>query len=307
MNAARTLSQHPSRKASRAGSIRRRSLYLALLCGLTHAASAWAAAPADASPGGIDFDSAFFNGTGGDDHVDLSRFDRGPVVLPGLYTVDVTVNDSRWQGQESFTFRVPKDQPDANAVPCFTHDMLETWGVNLAKVQQDRAQQAGSKTPAAMPAGLVCAPLSTLVPDAKADFDVSALSMHISIPQLYMNRRHGNWVDPSQWQDGVDAGFADYSFSADTNRSRKMENYIYIRQRLTNRLRGSHVADYQFHVARKVIRNAVSVNLRCQAIQHAHRVPRLQQTIRKVRANKSRAARNQNLLAHEIATSFAVG
>jgi outer membrane usher protein len=219
MNAARTLSQHSSRKAVRAGLIRRRSLCLAVLFGLAHTASAWAAAPADASPGGIDFDSSFFNAGGGDDHVDLSRFDRGAVVLPGVYSVDVTVNDNSWQGQETLTFRVPKGQPDANAVPCFTRDMLVAWGVDLAKVQQDSAQHTGTKTPLTMPAGPVCAPLSTLVPDAKADFDVSALSMQVSIPQLYMNRRHGNWVDPSQWQDGVNAGFADYSFSADTNRS----------------------------------------------------------------------------------------
>jgi len=230
MNAVRTLIHYDLRHHTTAPwSLRPRSLCVAVLLGLGHVTSAWAAAPggaaSGAAPENVQFDSSFFKGSGGDNGVDISRFDRGAVVLPGVYSVDVNINKGAQQSQNTITFKAPQGQAaDANAQPCFTRDMLTQWGINLAKVTQYRLQHPNQMAHALPTTAPVCAPLDTLVPDASATFNVSSLSMQISIPQLYLNKRHGNWADPSQWQTGINAGFADYNLSANTNRGHAYNN-----------------------------------------------------------------------------------
>ena len=223
MNAALTSSRHDLRRhTTSAWPLRHRALCIAVLLGLAHVTTAWAAAPAsaavDAGSEDMEFDSSFFKSSGGSDGVDISRFDRGAVVLPGVYSLDVNVNKGAWQGKNTLPFQAPKGQANANAQPCFTRDMLVQWGIDLTKVTQYRLRHPALATHALPTSTPVCAPLSALVPDASASFDASSLSMQVSVPQLYLNKRHGNWADPSQWQTGLNAGFADYSFNANTNR-----------------------------------------------------------------------------------------
>lgn len=188
------------------------------LCAAALAAAIWggpvhAEAPAAAavSPSEVDFDSSFLMGGGAG--LDVSRFDKGNVVLPGEYSVDVVVKDG-WSGHRNVTFKAPN--ANVNAEPCFDKSMLTLFGVDLARVQAE-ARKSGHAVPSPSDT-LECGTIATYVPGASASFDAGEQRLDISVPQIYLLRNAKDSVDPSQWQHGIDAGLLNYDFSSYNSR-----------------------------------------------------------------------------------------
>jgi outer membrane usher protein len=189
---------------------------LAAACGLALAAAmgwphpAWAAAAAaegatadaSASAGFADFDRSMLPGAG-HDTADLSRFEHGNPVLPGVYNVDVYLNKN-WVGRMDVRFAAPS--PGANAVACVSSEML------------DRMSMAPAKANAAAAAKLLspsdCVTLGELIPGATLSFDMADLRMDASVPQAYMNQRPRGYVNPASWDAGVPAFLLNYNFDS---------------------------------------------------------------------------------------------
>ena len=82
--------------------------------------------PGRNSKGGFaDFDPSMLSG-GSHHAIDLSRFEKGDVVLPGIYNLDVFLNRS-WVGRINVRFAAPK--AGANARPCITPRMMKRLGL----------------------------------------------------------------------------------------------------------------------------------------------------------------------------------
>lgn len=191
---------------------------------------------AEASDAGatVQFDTTFLR-TDAKQTVDVSRFARGNMVQPGVYSVDLWVNDVRVARQD-VRFVATRDGQSAHA--CFSRQMLETLGVDFAKV----GAAAGAKLPepesteateaaardthvaaaasadatagkqSAEAAGAdECLDLAATVPDAAVDFDFSEQKLTLSVPQKYMRNAARGYVPPDMWQNGVNAGFVSYN------------------------------------------------------------------------------------------------
>jgi outer membrane usher protein len=200
--------------------LRRSKIATAIVLALSggHALAATAATDSDttqsatvapAAPQDMEFDSSFLVGESAKS-VDLSRFEHGNVVLPGVYAVDVTVVDGATQRRD-ITFRA---QPgEASAVPCFDRAMLTDFGVDWGKLAQALSKDGKPVDPASILAqGPLCASdLSTVIPDSTVQYDAAEQQMQVGIPQAYMSRSARGWVDPSQWDNGVTAATLAYN------------------------------------------------------------------------------------------------
>ncbi|WP_266171118.1 fimbria/pilus outer membrane usher protein [Dyella subtropica] len=186
----------------------RRALMPALILSAL-ATPAYAADPAagpavePASPGGISFDTSFFP-AGMAPKVDLSRFEKGNVVLPGTYRGDVYFNKV-WKARNDFVFvAVPgKD----NAQPCFDAATLISLGVDLKKVLTQTEDPSLKK----IPEGQFCGAIGDYIPGATADFDIGTQELSLSVPQIYTNQAARGYVDPSQWDAGINAAVLGYN------------------------------------------------------------------------------------------------
>lgn len=188
---------------------------LLVLSGGNALAAESAAVSGTTAPVDVEFDSSFLVGQSAK-NVDLSRFERGNVVLPGVYSVDITVADG-WQGRRDITFREQSDQ--TSAVPCFDRALLTEMGVDWGKVAEAASKEGNRVDPASVLAhGPLCGDLSTLIPDSTVQYDASQQQMQIGIPQAYMSRTARGWVDPSHWDSGVTA--ATISYNANVYESR---------------------------------------------------------------------------------------
>ncbi|MBD9574905.1 fimbrial biogenesis outer membrane usher protein [Pseudomonas sp. PDM23] len=154
------------------------------------------------SPSFAAFNPNFFDNGGSTPSVDVSRFENGTPVEPGTYRLDVYVNDS-WIGRMPITAVANGSGKDATSRYCVKAAQLPELGVAVSKLPVENQKLVTGD----------CVDFAAAVPDGKIDVDLSELTARVSIPQLYVGRQVRGYVDPSQWDGGVAAGFLNY----DTN------------------------------------------------------------------------------------------
>ncbi|SDD02010.1 fimbria/pilus outer membrane usher protein [Paraburkholderia lycopersici] len=155
----------------------------------------------------VEFDSGFLAHTGGES-IDLSRFEKGNVVLPGEYTVDIYVNGNDVT-RTPVSFRAVA--AEKNAQPCFNAALLESIGVDLQKLSVDVQNQ--------LKANDACVALPEAITDAAVVFDLGEQRLSLSIPQSMLRRTPRGYVSPNQWDAGVTTGMLNYSANAYTSRT----------------------------------------------------------------------------------------
>ncbi|MBB6184567.1 fimbria/pilus outer membrane usher protein [Oleiagrimonas soli] len=181
------------------------------------AAAGPAAGPArdantSAEGGFADFDPSMLSG-GSRSAIDLSRFEHGAIVLPGVYNLDVYLN-REWIGRLNVRFVAPK--PGASAVPCMTPELMDRMGLTPAEGTSAKAADA-------------CPQIDQLIPDAKAHFDQPDLRLDVSVPQAYLNQLPRGYVNPSSWDAGVPAALLNYNlntYRTDSNGIRQTSTYL---------------------------------------------------------------------------------
>ena len=152
----------------------------------------------------VEFNPAFFPGGAAGLQIDISRFNQGNVVLPGSYRSDVYLND-QWTGRETLSFSAVQGQDSAQL--CLERDTLLAFGIDLEVVAEHAAK------PPEAPALIfpMCGDLATYIPGASARFDPGESRLTLQVPQLYLARQARGYVNPQQWDSGVDAAFVRYN------------------------------------------------------------------------------------------------
>ncbi|NLP61775.1 fimbria/pilus outer membrane usher protein [Paraburkholderia sacchari] len=161
------------------------------------------AASAPATSETVEFNAQFLNGSGAPD-MDISRFDKGNVALPGRYRAAFYVNGV-WVGVTDVSLREVGDRKH-NVQPMFDRDLLTRTGVDLARLSETALAKLDG---AANGGALVLLP--DLIPQAAATFDMGEQRLDVSIPQAMMSRNARGWVDPKFWDDGVPAATLQYN------------------------------------------------------------------------------------------------
>lgn len=174
-----------------------RPLCRASLAGAVVAALAFAP-PLRAAPRAepLEFSAGFLVEGGG--NIDLSRYVNGNPVAPGLYPVEVLLNE-RLLERRDVRF-IPSDVEHI-AQPCLVAALVAQFGLRDPLLAGD-ADDAEA-----------CIALAERVPGATVAFDSNALVLRISIPQVALSRQVRGEV-PRQARDyGQTAGFFDYAAS----------------------------------------------------------------------------------------------
>jgi outer membrane usher protein len=79
----------------------------------------------------VEFNDQFLQQSDGA-HIDISRFGKGNLALPGDYRADLYVN-SVWLGRTDIRLR-QKDEGSGDVQTCFDRALLERVGVDLMKM-----------------------------------------------------------------------------------------------------------------------------------------------------------------------------
>jgi len=148
----------------------------------------------------VDFNPSFMTDSQGR-LIDVSAFKNGNPLTPGTYRVDIYLNDE-WLGREPLI--ITKERAGAAAHFCFKLDDLKRWGLNFESLpNQDTLASLLNDTG--------CVELSRLAHDIHVDVDMSELRADLTISQAYLKRFSRGYVDPKNWDSGVNAAFLNYN------------------------------------------------------------------------------------------------
>lgn len=130
---------------------------------------------------------------------DLSGFEKGLEAPPGIYRVDIYMNDG-FMSTRDISFR--PDTDNKTLVPCLIRSQLAAMGVDTRAIPG-----------MAVLAKEACVPLTSMIKEAATDFDVGRQRLSISVPQAFMGNFARGYIPPDQWQNGITAGLLNYSFT----------------------------------------------------------------------------------------------
>ncbi|WP_411750949.1 fimbria/pilus outer membrane usher protein [Serratia sp. (in: enterobacteria)] len=136
---------------------------------------------------------------------DLSVFETNGSQAPGVYRVDVYLNNEKVDTR-NVTFKLFQGKDGkASLQPCLSAKALADMGV---KTQQFPALGDSD-----------CVDLS-VIPLASADFRFSAQQLLLSMPQAAVSQSARGYVPPEQWDNGITAFLLNYSMTGASNYAR---------------------------------------------------------------------------------------
>lgn len=157
----------------------------------------------------------------GENPIDLGYFASQGGQLPGIYNVDIYLNDSHLSKRViNFVSIGGKLHPE------LTSSQLQEMGVKLEAFPA--LQQ--------LPSSSVISLLSDYIPHASSRFDFNLQRLDISIPQAALTSKAQGSIDPELWDQGLPAAFLNYSVSGSNTHNDNLfsapDNYYNLRSGL---------------------------------------------------------------------------
>lgn len=141
------------------------------------------------------FDTNFLRGLG--QNIDLSSFSQAGAIIPGTYTLDITLNDKDHLRQP-----VQVVSEEGHQHLCFAAADVQRWGAKLELLpDQDKVAKLLASD---------CIEAEQLIPGAHFTMDVAELTGSLSIPQAYAGQAKRGYVDPGEWEQGINAAILGY-------------------------------------------------------------------------------------------------
>ncbi len=136
---------------------------------------------------------------------DLSGFEKGQEVPPGVYRVDIYLNDG-FMTTRDVTFNAGDDGNGLS--PCLTRGQLASMGVNTSSVAGMNALAVDA-----------CVPLTSMINDATTRFDVGQQRLYLTVPQAFMGNHARGYIPPELWDDGIAAALLNYNLTGNNVRN----------------------------------------------------------------------------------------
>ena len=135
---------------------------------------------------------------------DLERFSVDGRQLPGTYRVDLYLNNNKVDTR-NITFVSVKD----TLLPELTVGQLGAMGVKIEAIPNLQH----------LPPETTLTDLGQYIPDATSRLNFAAQRLDLSVPQVALTNEARGYVDPAQWDQGINALLMNYSFSGANTRN----------------------------------------------------------------------------------------
>ena len=142
--------------------------------------------------------NAIENRNGTSRNIDLSALSTPGALPPGDYRTDVYIN-SQLSQTRAITFTTVKGK----LMPVIKKSDLIGWGV----------QRNATRSFAELSDNAVIPDISNYIPSASMVFLFEEQTLKFSIPQNFMTSQARGYVDPAEWNDGINMAYLNYAYS----------------------------------------------------------------------------------------------
>lgn len=136
---------------------------------------------------------------------DLSQFSKGNAIVPGIYRVDVFLNQSRLGNTE---IHMKRRTPESMAAPCLSDGLVDLIGLELPPSPKVQGAIAEAPEPTD-----TCRYWDQILDAGSADFDLSTQRLDISLPQAFLKKKASQAISESDLDDGITVGLISYQFN----------------------------------------------------------------------------------------------
>lgn len=119
--------------------------------------------------------------------------------LPGVYSVDIYLNNKLIDNRQ---IRFIFDDDKKALVPEITKQDLLNWGVKESTTDVFN-QQANATT---------ITDITRIIPNSSYQYDFSRARLSFSIPQIALYNYGQGYISPTEWNDGINAAFVNYTY-----------------------------------------------------------------------------------------------
>lgn len=149
----------------------------------------------------VEYDSSFLMGTGAST-IDVQRYAQGNPTPPGIYNARVFVN-----GQAVTSLEIPfVDIGENSAAACLTQKNLAQLHIKQPEKPVTLLAREGEDGD--------CLDLAKSIDKAEVHYEGGDQYLDISVPQAFVLKSYGGYVDPSLWESGINAAMLSYSLNA---------------------------------------------------------------------------------------------
>lgn len=154
---------------------------------------------------------------------DLTLLQNKGAQLPGVYVVDIYVNDQKKKNKEIrfislkdyvATKKNSQDQKalivtkdDTGLMACLTFNDFESFGVNTMVLTHKTTNSESE-----------CVSPSEFISDAFTSFNFEKMRLNISIPQAAMSTSARGSISPELWDEGINAALLNYNLGGNTSK-----------------------------------------------------------------------------------------
>jgi outer membrane usher protein len=158
---------------------------------------------------------------------DLSRFENGSGQAPGVYRVDIWVNDE-FVTTSNVEFREKNEGSKADSLshksidetglnPCLTFKTIKSFGLDVQAIVDNNPNIDNSQ----------CVDYEKYFPGSVATFDFSAQRLFLTFPQAALQNSARGYISPEEWDEGINAGLLSYNLS-EIRSNDENSKYLYL-------------------------------------------------------------------------------
>src|SRR5690606_25909062 len=133
-------------------------------------------------------------------NIDLSQFSKKGFILPGTYSMAVSLNTQLWP-EQPVDFIIPENNPKGSE-PCLTPEMVNRMGLTR-EVHAELTWLHGGQ----------CLNVESLA-GMQVNPDLSTSTLNLNIPHAYLEYSNPNWDPPARWENGIPGILFDYNLNA---------------------------------------------------------------------------------------------
>lgn len=165
----------------------------------------------------IEYDPSFLMGSSAKG-IDLSRYSDGNPAMPGNYDVKVYVNNISASSLNIEMIDVGK----RNAEACISRKILSQLHIKQPDLRDGEAVLQKRNESADD-----CLDIAKAIPQSQVYFDTNDQKLELTVPQVWIMRNYQGYVDPSLWEDGINAAMLSYRMNAWRNTQHNDENQTF--------------------------------------------------------------------------------
>ncbi|AHM75631.2 PapC/FimD family outer membrane usher protein [Yersinia hibernica] len=135
---------------------------------------------------------------------DLSQFSQRGYIMPGNYNLLVSMNKQELNEQPVVFYVSEKDPKKSEA--CLSPQLVELLALKEENLKKLTWLRDGE-----------CLDISSL-PGLTVEGDLATSSLHLSVPQAWLEYSEPNWDPPSRWEEGIPGVLFDYNLLGQLNR-----------------------------------------------------------------------------------------